>query len=69
MRTPRHRAADPARGRGDWSGRRLEPDGAARAVHKGREALTTLAPAAGAALLLVAGLTVLGLRPRLAEFS
>ncbi|WP_326592858.1 hypothetical protein [Streptomyces sp. NBC_01294] len=39
-----------------------------RAVHKGREALTTLAPAAGAALLLVAGLTLLGLRPRLAEF-
>ncbi|MCX4803301.1 hypothetical protein OG594_16860 [Streptomyces sp. NBC_01214] len=39
-----------------------------RAVDEGRGALTTLAPAAGAALLLVAGLTVLGLRPRLAEF-
>ncbi|MFD4871086.1 hypothetical protein [Streptomyces sp. NPDC058412] len=38
------------------------------AVRDGRGALTTLAPLAGAALLLVAGLTVLGLRGRLAEF-
>ncbi|WP_406186346.1 hypothetical protein [Streptomyces sp. NBC_01006] len=40
-----------------------------RAVNEGRGALTTLAPAAGAAMLLVAGLTALGLRPRLAEFG
>jgi hypothetical protein len=38
------------------------------AVHEGRGALTTLAPATGAALLIVAGLAVLGLRSRLAEF-
>ncbi|MBT2481375.1 hypothetical protein [Streptomyces sp. ISL-94] len=38
------------------------------AVHEGRGALGTFAPVAGVALLLAAGLTVLGLRPRLAEF-
>ncbi|MFJ2598724.1 hypothetical protein [Streptomyces erythrochromogenes] len=38
------------------------------AVRDGRGALTTRAPLAGAALLLTAGLTVLGLRRRLAEF-
>ncbi|MFG2393505.1 hypothetical protein ACGFYF_32045 [Streptomyces lavendulae] len=38
------------------------------AVRDGRGALTTQAPMAGAALLLTAGLTVLGLRRRLAEF-
>ncbi|WP_354379548.1 hypothetical protein [Streptomyces sp. PvR034] len=38
------------------------------AVRDGRGALTTQAPIAGAALLLTAGLTVLGLRRRLAEF-
>ncbi|MFG2879391.1 hypothetical protein ACGFYU_31035 [Streptomyces sp. NPDC048337] len=39
-----------------------------RATAEGRDSLITLAPAAGVALLLAAGLTVLGLRPRLAEF-
>ncbi|MFD7261101.1 hypothetical protein [Streptomyces sp. NPDC059874] len=38
------------------------------AVRDGRGALTTQAPMAGAALPLAAGLTVLGLRRRLAEF-
>ncbi|MER5932770.1 hypothetical protein [Streptomyces sp. NPDC002054] len=38
------------------------------AVRDGREALATQAPLAGGALLLAAGLTVLGLRRRLAEF-
>lgn len=38
------------------------------AVREGRGALSTQAPMAGAALLLTAGLTVLGLRRRLAEF-
>ncbi|MET9883135.1 hypothetical protein ABZZ20_08195 [Streptomyces sp. NPDC006430] len=38
------------------------------AVQEGRGALTSQAPTAGTALLLTAGLTVLGLRHRLAEF-
>ncbi|RPK43410.1 hypothetical protein EES37_17165 [Streptomyces sp. ADI91-18] len=38
------------------------------AVREGRAALTTQGPVAGASLLLTAGLTVLGLRRRLAEF-
>ncbi|WP_328793049.1 MULTISPECIES: hypothetical protein [unclassified Streptomyces] len=38
------------------------------AVREGRGALTTQGPMAGASLLLTAGLTVLGLRRRLAEF-
>ncbi|MER7466574.1 hypothetical protein [Streptomyces sp. NPDC097981] len=39
-----------------------------RATAEGRDSLVTLAPAAGVALLLAAGLIVFGLRPRLAEF-
>ncbi len=38
------------------------------AVREGRGALTTQAPITGTALLFTAGLTVLGLRRRLAEF-
>ncbi|WP_329124676.1 hypothetical protein [Streptomyces sp. NBC_01465] len=40
----------------------------AQAVATGRDALSVRAPAAGGALLLAAGLLVIGLRPRLAEF-
>ncbi|MFD9485899.1 hypothetical protein [Streptomyces sp. NPDC059991] len=39
-----------------------------QAIASGRDAISTLAPTAGAALVLMAGLIGLGLRPRLAEF-
>ncbi|MEV6012905.1 hypothetical protein AB0M29_39825 [Streptomyces sp. NPDC051976] len=46
----------------------INTDAYTRAVSAGRGALTGLLPGAGGALLAAAGLTVLGLRPRLAEF-
>ncbi|MEV7521304.1 hypothetical protein [Streptomyces sp. NPDC091371] len=72
-RLPARRPRFPAAGSGEWM-KALDQVTAINqphfdlAVQEGRGALTTQAPTAGAALLLTAGLTVLGLRRRLAEF-